>query len=108
MPKSSKQSKPRTAKSKEQPEAIARRVVAEVFDSIETDAESLTTTLAQPKLDAFDSSFERIWNLLFEEEGRPVAGQDDAAYEWLHIQLGIRAGYMVGVQVGMRLRGGAR
>jgi hypothetical protein len=81
------------------PRAIATAAAEEYIAAIASNSDLGDVFEGSPLDDAMDE----IGLLLVKEHG-PITSDADVTYEIL----GRRTGYLVGVQVGMRLRGGAR
>jgi hypothetical protein len=77
------------------PAQIAERAVSEMFDGIIQDRDNIgfEGDAASPFVEGFDFAVREIVEA-FRQEGAPAT----------EIDLGVRAGYLLGMQMGLRLR----
>jgi hypothetical protein len=90
---------------KKTPHALAARVVERYFQAMMTDREFMND--GSIEANHLDAVFEEVSDLLEAEHVKqhgPIKRDDDLT-RWA---IGMEAGYIVGVQIGMRLAGGAR
>jgi hypothetical protein len=92
---------PKAARSKNPLQGIAATAAEEYFAAIVNHHD--LGDVFDPMQSPLDEAIEEITNLLEDERGKHPPSPH---MERWHI--GVRAGYLVGVQVGLRLRGGAR
>lgn len=94
---------------KKTPQQIAREAVEEWHSTVIEDRDALYTSshAASTSSRRIDSAFDAIENFLEAEHVKghgPIEPDDDLQ----RVMFGRDAGYLIGVQVGLRLRGGAR
>jgi hypothetical protein len=80
---------------------LARQEVHAWFEAVIEEQETLIGGDGNQPLERLSAVFENVVKILESEEDEPIT---DATDNWVTSNIGVRAGYLIGVQIGLRLR----
>jgi hypothetical protein len=106
MPVPSVQKPTRTTTKRKRPgtkpsHQIAREAVTQYFAALATDRGILMDDTTSPSLKRLNEAFDKVARAVEREHGEQIT---DETENYVTEEIGIYAGYLVGVQVGLRLR----